>query len=276
MPKEKLLRKYIENNPQKYSFNNPEILLNIIEELQKVIKYAIIVEGVDQSLVPKLILGDEPDDVESNKTQTYEKPVLSVSLSRRMSAGTNERTLTKLFDNNLIAGTPKYIRKVKGEPDMFGEQENLYEQGVYFTDNELCLTLKTKTVKEQLKIINILERALNIYARQLIGNFIVVCGIKEINTEEKKDNKKFETAKILFHMRLKEIVNMDSLSLIRGFQIFTSNENILDIYSGKIKEDGTWEDNPHPTMPLDKYGAKLDNNEKLVDNDCETDYGTFV
>jgi hypothetical protein len=233
------LKEYLAEHDNEYIFKNPNILSDVIVHFQDLMEYAFHVEGIEENMQPKMILGEENVDNESEKTRTYEQPVLSITLSKRMSCGTNDKSLTGLFHNNLIAGVPKFIHKVKKIED----EEIEFEQGVFFTDNELCLTLKTKTVKEQIVLINLIERALNIYSATIRPDFVVVCGIKEIKTESKKDSINFETAKIYFQLRLKEIVNIDRLFLLRGFKIFTGQDKEIEVSNGKLDKEGNWQDN---------------------------------
>ncbi|MGL4988287.1 MAG: hypothetical protein ACRC5F_03460, partial [Cetobacterium sp.] len=197
-------------------FKNPNILKNIVQFFQKVILLSVELEGLDKSMTPKLVLGEEPSEVDSSKTLDYEGPVMYLTLVRRASTGVNNDTLKDLFSNNLMSGIPKFDRKVlKTITDEHGnEEEYMVLESMTKTDNELCLSLKTKTVKEQLVLLPMLERALNIYAQIVKPVYIDVCGVKGISTEVKKDAADFETAKILFQLRVVETVTVDDTYII--------------------------------------------------------------
>jgi hypothetical protein len=228
-------------------FKNPKILEDIMIFFQKVIVLAVSLEEVDEKLIPRLVLGEEPVDLDSSKTREYTQPIMYLTLTRRASTGVNDRTLTDLFSNNLISGIPKFDQMVKKRVD---EEDGTYEEydvvsTMFKTDNELCLSLKTKTVKEQLTLLPVLERALNIYSQIVKPTFIDVCGVKNIATEPKKDETDFETAKITFQLRAVEQVVFDDTYIVRGFEIISKDLEYEGIKtnSGQIDESGKWIDN---------------------------------
>ncbi|MGL5715862.1 MAG: hypothetical protein ACRCX2_22785 [Paraclostridium sp.] len=228
-------------------FTNPNILKNIVQFFQKVILLSVELEGLDKTLTPKLVLGEEPNEVDSSKTLDYERPMMYLTLVRRASTGVNNDTLKDLFSNNLMSGIPKFDRKVaKIEKDEEGNEEEYYIlESMTKTDNELCLSLKTKTVKEQLVLLPMLERALNIYSQIVKPTYIDVCGIKSIKTETKKDASDFETAKIFFQLRVVETVLVDDTYIIKGFEIIGNDSEFAGVTtnSGQIDENNNWVDN---------------------------------
>ncbi|MGL6099127.1 MAG: hypothetical protein ACRC0G_05855 [Fusobacteriaceae bacterium] len=245
---DKKTKKDLEELRSLITFKNPNILKNIVEFFQKVILLSVELEGLDRNLTPRLVLGEEPNEVDSSKTLEYERPIMYLTLVRRMSTGVNNDTLKDLFSNNLMSGIPKFDRKVlktiKGEN---GEEDEEYciLESMTKTDNELCLSLKTKTVKEQLVLLPMLERALNIYSQIVKPTYIDVCGVKGIVTEAKKDATDFETARILFQLRVVETVTVDDTYILKGFEILGNDSEFGGIgnNSGKIDESNNWVDN---------------------------------
>lgn len=229
----------LEDLRNEFHFENPNSLSDIISFFQKVILLAIAIEKIDKKITPRLILGEEKIEKDSSKTLSYEQPTISITLTKRSPCGTNEASTRELFKNNLISGKPKFdiTYKVKKNTD----EEIPLIKALVVTDNELCLILKTKTVKEQLILLPILERALNIYSEVVKPIFVDVCGIKNIITEERKDDISLETAKIYFQLRVKETVIFDKSILIKGFTIANGEEVFTN--SGKIDELGKWKDN---------------------------------
>lgn len=228
-------------------FKNPHILRDIVSFFQKVIVLAIGLENIDAKLTPRLVLGEENVETESSITRNYDEPVVYLTLKRRAPTGINENTLKDLFSNNLVSGIPKFERAVKKVViSDSGETEEYNVSGTMFkTDNELCLSLKTKTVKEQLTLLPVMERALNIYSQIVKPDFIDVCGVKNIETESKKDKTDFETARITFQLRVIEQVIFDDTYILKGFEILAQDSEFEGISSnsGRIDENKNWIDN---------------------------------
>lgn len=231
----------LEKLRDQFQVENPNVLYTIIQYFQKIIQLGMTMENIDKKLTPKLMLGEESNEKDSSKTLDYKGPIISLTLERRAPTGINASTVTDLFSNNLISGAPKFERTIvqtkKGE-------EYPVKISTYSTDNELCLTLKTKTVKEQFQLLPVLERSLNLYSQVIKPNCIDVCGIKGIKTEEKKDDTDLETAKIFFQLRVAEMITVDDTYLLKGFEILTGL-NLSEIHSasGGFDETGKWTDN---------------------------------
>jgi hypothetical protein len=209
------------------TWKNPNILLDFIEELQKVIEFTFELEGFDKKL--EMVLGEERKEQSSETTLAYKGPTLFISLARRSSTGTNKESLVDLFKGNLISGVPKF-RTEQDKDD--GTQFALIN-----TDNELKLVLKTKTVKEQFEVINILERSLNVYSPILLRNFVQLCGVTEIKTEDASDKADLYTSTISFQARLKEIVEINRTFILKYFEIYFSKEEDVSYASGIIDGD---------------------------------------
>lgn len=234
---------------------NPEILKEIVQFFQKVITLAINLENIDTNMSPRLVLGEEPVETDSSKTREYDRPTIYISLARRAPTGVNNNTMVDLFSNNLISGIPKFDRVVRKK--IIDENGTVEEYDVlsslFKTDNEIILSLKTKTVKEQLTLLPLLERALNLYSQPVKPYFVDVCGIKNIETLTRKDNTSFETAKITFQLRILEQVTFDDTYILKGFEILGNDEDFQGIITntGKIDETGNWTDNV--TKEYDEY-----------------------
>lgn len=224
-----------------FQVNNPNILYSMIQFFQKAIQLGLAMENVDKKLMPKLMLGEEDKEKDSSKTLEYTGPILSITLERRAPTGINASTVTDLFHNNLIAGTPKFQTDIQKDKE---GADYMVQLTSYSTDNEILLTLKTKTVKEQFTLLPIIERSLNIYSQKIKPQCIVVCGIKNIKTEEKKDDTNLETAKIYFQLRVTETITVDDTYLLKGFHLLTGIDlSQVSASSGGFDETGGWVDN---------------------------------
>ncbi|MGL5716473.1 MAG: hypothetical protein ACRCXX_14150 [Cetobacterium sp.] len=231
----------LDNLRKQFQVNNSNILYTVVQFFQKAIQLGMSMENIDKKLMPKLILGEESKEKDSSKTLDYTGPIVSITLERRAPTGINASTMTDLFHNNLIAGTPKFHTETTKDVD--GEDYEV-QLTSYSTDNELLLTLKTKTVKEQFTLLPIIERSLNIYSQKIKPDCIVVCGVKNIKTEEKKDDTDLETASIHFQLRVVETITVDDTYLLKGFEILTGIKiGEATTSSGGFDETGTWVDN---------------------------------
>lgn len=208
-----------------YKFDNKNVLLDVIENLQRVIDFAFELELDLKELKPKLVLGETKEDDQSNKTLAYDNPTLYISLKKRAYSGSLGRTTHELFQGNLASAVPKFEKKIYLDKD---DNENYIYKAVIQTDNELLLRLKTKTIKEQLTIVNILERALNVYCRKILNSFISFCAIKDIEADKNQDKDEMYTTNIKFQLRLNEELEVDDTYLLKAFSVYCgeySHEN---------------------------------------------------
>ena len=202
-----------------------------MEELQKLIDFAFYLRGYDNS--PKLILDDDVSEEENIKSKVYKQPLLFISLNRRAYAPMDSNS-KKLFTHSeeLLSGVPSvyktyhYVNKETNEKVPFRTL-------LFRSDNEFTLTLKTKTVKEQLEIINILEKSLNVYGRLFHSDFINHLGVSKIEKKEKKDRNELRVAVIYFQVRLNEIVTYNDTYLLEAFKIFYGRDDIFEIDGSK-------------------------------------------
>lgn len=200
-----------------YKFDNKNVLLDVINNLQRVIDFAFEIELDLKTNKPKLVLGEIKEDEQSNKTLVYDTPTIYITLKKRAYSGSLGRTSHELFQGNLASAVPKFEKKVYLDKN---DNENFIYKSVIQTDNELLLRLKTKTIKEQLIIINILERALNVYCRKILSGFISFCAIKEIETEKSQDKDEMYTSNIKFQLRLNEELEIDDTYLLSAFSVY--------------------------------------------------------
>lgn len=224
----KNLKKYIEKYKETYTYENPNSLSDLIRELQKYITFAFNIEG---KTPPKLILNNTPDK-KGETTLAYSEPLLYISLSKRISRNI-ENTKNTFQDAHLTSGYPKNIKKINISSD--GKNEYFVDQAIIETDNELLLSLKTKTVKEQFEYINTLERALNIYANKIKSKLIVACGIKMISTENEINSQGLIVSNITFHVLLREIIIIDETYILKGFEIYDGKD--ITFATGKLIND---------------------------------------
>lgn len=223
------LNKYLNKFSGLYSAHNPNIVWDTINYLQNLLEFSFLVDGND---VPEIYLGEADLEENNNKTKTYKKPQIFLKLQKRCYAPIND-TSRKLFNNSevLLASFPvirKKNIKIKVKEDGTKE-EYPYHTGVFYSDNEFLLTLKTKTFKEQYEIINILERTLNIYAKKFYEKIVLASGIVRLENKEMKDKDDLKTLNIYFQIRLKEVIDIDDTFLLKAFSIFEGKEDIFEI-----------------------------------------------
>ncbi|MGL5719131.1 hypothetical protein [Cetobacterium sp.] len=218
------LRDLVTDFQSRYKFNNPNVLLDVIQNLQTVIDFAFEIELQSKQYKPKLMLGETKEDEQSNKTLVYENPIVFITLKRRAYSGSLGKSTHELFQGNIASAVPKFEKKVYLDKN---NEENFIYKSVIQTDNEILLRLKTKTIKEQLILINILERSLNVYCRKILSNFISFCAIKEIESESTQDKDEMYTTNILFQLRLNEELEVDDTYLLKAFSVY-SGEYMYD------------------------------------------------
>lgn len=227
--RKKQLELYLDKFRGIYEHQNKDILFNVVEYIQTLLEFSFAVEDYQ---VPKFIFGEEKDEDDTTKTKTYEKPLIFLKLIKRCYAPVNDES-RKLFANEevLLASFPVMFETVYKEIKQPNGTilKHPYQQGLFYSDNEFLLTLKTKTLKEQYKIINILERTFNIYAKKFYSGIILASGIVKLESKELKDKDELKTINIYFQLRLKEIINYDNTYLLKAFKIFSGKEDIFEI-----------------------------------------------
>lgn len=229
------LNKFVTENENTYNFYNENILHNLIENIQDNINFAFLIEKNKDRINPKLILSEDFEDIESNKTIEYKQPILYISLKKRSPVSSNESNSNKTFaHSNIISGIPRFIKK---EKDQNG---NFYEYSLMSFDNSFQLILFTKTIKEELEVLNILERSLNIYSNIIKPEYVIASGITSIETKDKKTKEQLTKTIISFEVRTKEVVKIDKNYILKGYKIFT---NEFETGSGEIVNDN-WEEYP--------------------------------
>ena len=137
-------------------------------------------------------------------------------------------------ENVILASSPKFSKTIRIEERDNKKTEIPIREEMFFSDNEFIFTLKTKTLRQQFKILNILERTLNIYSKKITSNFVVISGISNIKSIPKKDKDDLETLEIYYQFRLKEVSSYNEYYLLEAFRIAfndTKNDNENLIYS---------------------------------------------
>lgn len=228
--REKKLNFYLDKFAGIYQHHNKNILWNTIEFIQTLLEFSFKVEQCES--MPKFYFGEDKAEDDTTKTKIYEKPLIFLKLNKRCYAPVNDEN-RKLFANAevLLASFPTLQHTLERDIEQPDGTiiKHPYKSSIFYSDNEFLLTLKTKTVKEQYEILNILERTFNIYAKKLYPDMMLACGIVRMESKELKDKDDLKTMNIYFQMRLKEIVDYDNTYLLRAFYIFSGKEDIFEI-----------------------------------------------
>lgn len=226
----KKLNLYLDKFNGLYSSHNKNIIWDTINYIQNLLEFSFRIQKYEN--MPSFYLGEEESEEDTNKSKQYKKPLIFLKLLKRCYAPVSD-TSRKLFTNSevLLASFPvmttKVVKEIKHEDGTI--EKYPYHTGLFYSDNEFILTLKTKTLKEQYEIINILERTFNIYAKKFYENMILASGIVKLESKELKDKDDLKTINIYFQMRLKEIVDIDDTFLLKAFTIFKGKEDIFEI-----------------------------------------------
>lgn len=224
------LEKYINQYKGSYKFYHETIIWELVNEVQKYIDFAFKIENHEKNIIPRLILAEDPNDQDSNLTKTYIRPALYISLEKRNPFSADPSNMNKTFvHNNLISGVPRYSKVVQGETN-----DIKYEYSTMNYDNQFKMVLITKTVKEQMKIINILERALSVYSSFLRNGPIIACGITSIASDCKKLKNETVKTTITFQMRTRELLKIDKNYIIEGYKIYSHE---YETGSGELKNE---------------------------------------
>lgn len=243
-----------------YKHHNENILWNAIEFIQTLLEFSFMVE--EYKNIPSFHLGEDYQESDTVKTKVYEKPMIFLKLNKRCYAPVNDEN-RKLFANSeiLLASYPSLfhdaIKEIKKPDGTISKHP--YKTGLFYSDNEFLLTLKTRTLKEQYEILNILERTFNIYAKKLYPDIALACGIVRMESKELKDKDDLKTIKIYFQMRLKEIIDYDNTYLLKAFYIFAGKDDIFEI-------DGSG-DNFEPVKKVEYFPSKKTINKEKITED---------
>lgn len=224
-----LIAKYREKLESTYKFKVNEPILELIDYIQTLIEFAFALHGYDN--VPQLILDQETEEKNSEVSIEYDRPKLFVQLNKRAYSPIDSNS-KKLFTHEdvILASSPKHIFTKEEEID--GNKIPI-ETKMILSDNEIKLILQTKTMFEQLKILSILEKAINIYSKVIVKNFINAIGIIKIDKESyNKENKEtkidLKTINLYIQARLREDIEYDKTYLVEAFEIFANQEIHID------------------------------------------------
>lgn len=241
--KQKQLQSLIDKYKDTYQFEEKNVLWVLTNEIQKLIEFAYMLEGKN---VPKIFLGDDVNERQNETTREDDPIQIFLKLTKRCYYNTpteeGDRN-TKMFKSSgvIFSSFPtlqhEYLERVNGEDVPVTE-------GVFWSDNEFILYLKTKTIKEQFQSINLLERTFNVFGKKFIKENVQAFGIANIEIEEKKDKDSMETAKIHFHIRVQEKTKHSKEFIIEAIKIIADiddeQEDVSyyeDIQSAKKRED---------------------------------------
>ena len=229
----KELNTYVKKYKGKYQYYNKNILFDIVQQIQNIIEFSFEIEDYDPQLLPKLVLAQENIDTDSNKTTAYTKPQLYISLKKRAPVSNDYANSSQTFaDANAISGYPRF------QKNETREDGRLITHSLMTYDNHLKMVLITKTVKEQLELINILERGLNIYSTLIQPPFITVCGIVSVESNDEKTKTNTMKTIINFHVRTREVVDIDKSYINMGYRIYSGQYHTA---SGELDKNGTWQ-----------------------------------
>lgn len=228
--REKKIKKYLKEFSGIYKPHAENVLWNAIEFIQTLLEFSFLVDEYENT--PDFYLGEDYKEEDNTKTKTYKKPMIFLKLNKRCYAPVNDEN-RKLFANTeiLLASFPNLfhdtVKEIKNDDGTITKHP--YKTGLFYSDNEFLLTLKTKTLKEQYEILNILERTFNIYAKKLYPDMMLACGIVRMESKELKDKDSLKTMNIYFQMRLKEIIDYDNTYILKAFYIFSGKDDIFEI-----------------------------------------------
>lgn len=255
------LQKLVDKYKDEFIFDRPNILLDTMDELQKLIEFAFI---INKEITPEIILGEDKLEKDTTKSLNIEDGLIYINLNKRCYHTVTDTNSTTIFNNEgvLLAGKPTFSNTIRIEERKDLPKEIPIRKELFYSDNEFILTVKTNTLKQQLTIINILEKSLNVYSHRITNPFVVVCGISHIETEPHNDKDQLRTAKIYFHMRLKEESEYNNYYLIEAFRIaFDIEPNEFEIYN--LTNSETIKKNEEINKSSYVLGKKL---EKVKDN----------
>ena len=216
--KKKKLQELIEKHKDTFVFHRPNILVDLVDEIQKLLEFALLIE---QYPFPKIILGDDIKENDTTKSLDSDNGQIFIKLNKRSYHTQSESDNQRMFQSEkvILASSPKFSNSIRlQERDGIKEEIPIREE-MFFSDNEFIFTLKTKTLKQQFEILNILERTLNIYVKRISENFVSVSGISEIKSVPRKDKDELETLEIHYQFRLKEISIYNRYYLLEAFRI---------------------------------------------------------
>lgn len=228
---EKLIEELKDRYGGKYEYDHETILFNVIEEIQKLLDFSFYLRGYNNA--PQLILDEDASEEENTKTKPYKQPLLFITLNRRAYAPMDSNS-KKLFTHSeeLLSAVPSIYKRYE-YTDEKTKEKIPFKTLIFRSDNEFILTLKTKTIKEQLEIINIIEKSLNVYSRLFHSNFINHLGISKIEKKERKDKNNLKIATIYFQVRLNEIITYNDTYILEAFKIFSGRDDIFEIDGSK-------------------------------------------
>ena len=124
--------------------DNPNDILDFITSFDLAIKRQAAIENLNDNLIPKLLIGENKSFKSNIENDKYERPIMTFNIKQRGPASLSNSEFFIpphqhgwLDPRNLGGGSTRYIQR---------------------KDNQIKITLRTKTQTEQLFLIGFLER----------------------------------------------------------------------------------------------------------------------
>ena len=145
------LRELVDKYKDRFIFDRPNILLDAMDELQRLVEFAFI---INKEVSPLIILGEDKHEKDTTKSLPVEDGLIYINLSKRCYHTNTDRDPTVLFNNEgvLLAGKPTFSNSTRLEHRKNLPEEVPIRKELFYSDNEFIFTVKTNTLKQQLKI----------------------------------------------------------------------------------------------------------------------------
>ena len=130
------------------SILNSNDIKDFVSSLDKAIKICFSLEKEENlKIVPKVMLGENRDFLSNQKQLSYERPFLSVFLTRREPSS--------LSDTNFFVGMKQHGASFRNVVNTFNEASEI---SYFRRDNELTMILRAKTKSEIFHCLQVIER----------------------------------------------------------------------------------------------------------------------
>lgn len=159
---------------------------DLLTSVDKAIKIRLTKENLkDDSLKPKIFLGENKEYLHNENQQQYERPIINMFVTKRAPAS--------LSDKNFFSGTIQHSAAFEETID--GERYRLL-----FRDNEIKLILRAKSKNEIYLLNQIIERTF-LFEKKCFTNCNL---IRFVQSQDKNDNlNDFYMSEIIFRARTK-------------------------------------------------------------------------
>lgn len=175
---------------------------DLLTSFDKAIKIRLTKENLkDDSLKPKIYLGENKEFINNENQQKYERPIINMYVTKRAPAS--------LSDKNFFSGTLQHSAAF--EEEINGERYKLL-----FRDNEIKLVLRAKTKNEIYLLNQIIERTF-LFEKQCFNNCDL---IRFVQSQDKNDGiNDFYMSEIIFRARTKIFYKVIDNVLLSEFTI---------------------------------------------------------